>query len=160
MSTLRRIVTIGEAFRGDDGVGPAVAAALGDPPPGVEVIPCRDPADLVELVRGVAEVVVGDAVAASPAGRVLELSPEDCARDGATPMSSHGVGVLQALELAQVLHPGEVAPVRIVAVTIVPGPGVQTGLSPAVTDAVPQAAARAAAMVGWGWSPGGGESDA
>lgn len=157
MSELRRIVGVGEPLRGDDGVGHAVAGLLVDPPAGVEVLTCRDPAELVDLVRGVAEVVIVDAVAASPAGRVLELTPEDCSRDGATPMSSHGVGVLQALELARVLHPGEVAPVHIVAVTIIPSPGLSSELGPEVAGAVPEAAGCAARLVGWNWR---GESDA
>ena len=101
------VVGIGNRSRGDDGVGPLVAervAALGLP--GVRVLTEAEPLDLVEVLAAHDDVVVVDALAPrGHPGRVVVWSldgPWPAGRGG-RPIGSHGIGVLEAVELARAL---------------------------------------------------------
>jgi len=137
------VVGIGQPFAGDDGAGPAVIAALRHArlPAGVDVLELPDPADLIPVLERGGEVIVVDAVVGGPVGALIELDPDQ--RDPAEPLavSSHGVGVMQALALARA-----VAGDRPVAHTRVFGIGIarpfitMRRLTPAVAAAVNRAA--------------------
>jgi hydrogenase maturation protease len=100
------VVGIGNTVRGDDGVGPEVAARVAALSlPGVEVLVCEEPLALVEHLGAYDEVVVVDAT--SPRGapgrvEVREVGSGPLARDTAVG-SSHGLGVAEAVELARAL---------------------------------------------------------
>ncbi len=101
------VVGIGNRSRGDDGVGPLVAervAALGLP--GVRVLTEAEPLDLVDVLAAHDDVVVVDALAPrGHPGRVVVWSidrPWPPGRGG-RPIGSHGIGVLEAVEMARAL---------------------------------------------------------
>jgi hydrogenase maturation protease len=78
---------------------------------------------------------------AAPAGEVLVLEPEELEQRGLSTMSTHGLGVAQAVALARLLSPTAVSPsIHIVGVSISRPERFQQGLSPEVAAAVPQAA--------------------
>jgi hydrogenase maturation protease len=146
-----RVIGLGQAAAGDDGVGLIVLARLRERgvPEGVDVVCAPDGAALVELLETRAPVVVVDAVLGTPAGEVLELVPSDLARRGLRPVSTHGLGVADAVELARVLAPDTVSPaIRLVAVTIERPVRYEQRLSAAVADAVPRAVERVLELVG------------
>ncbi len=96
------------------------------------------------LTDGADPVVIIDAVLdQGPAGRVLLI---DAGSDSSSThlLSTHGMGVMEAIELAQVAHPKEIAQrVLIVGVTIQSAKRGGSGLSPPVSAAIPIAAAQA-----------------
>lgn len=143
------VVGIGQPFAGDDGAGPAVIEALRSTglPDGVRALELSDPADLVPLLEHDEDVIVVDAVVCGTAGHVVELDPSE--GDPAEPLavSSHGIGVLQALALARALTRGHVARTRILGITIERPLFQGTKLSPKVAAAVPQATAAIRAML-------------
>lgn len=151
--TRARVIAIGQAAAGDDGVGLAVLDALRarGVPADVECLRAPEDAALVSLLETRAPVVLVDAVLDAPAGRVLVLSPDDLAMRGARAVSTHGIGVANAIELARTLAPDAVSPsVRVVAITIERAVRYEPRLSPAVSAAVPRAAARVLELVGGG----------
>ncbi len=141
------VVGIGQARGGDDGVGPAVARRLA-----AEGLAARESADasaLIALLGDGRRVVVVDAVVGGGApGAVLHLRAAALAA-GPTPVSSHGLGVAEALEVARALH-GDAAVERvdIVGVAIERPRGVAAGMCPAVAAAVAPAAALARRLAG------------
>ena len=143
------IVGIGQLAAGDDGVGLAVARALAAR--GLETRETADASILLSLLEAERRVVVVDAVVNGGApGSVIRLDVEALA-SGPTPLSSHGIGVAEALELARSLYGAHsVARVEIVGVAIARPTGAAFGLSPAVAAAVEPAAALAAALAGGG----------
>ena len=111
MSTL--VVGLGDADRGDDGVGVVVAhrlAARGAD--GIEVAVHHDPASLLDLWAGRDRVVVVDAVrSGAPAGTVHRLllgagrEPLPASAWAATGRGgTHALGLATAVELARALH--------------------------------------------------------
>jgi hydrogenase maturation protease len=146
-----RIIGLGQAAAGDDGVGLAVVEWLQQHgvPEGVELLRAAEGSALIALLETPAAVVLVDAVLSSPPGEIRELTPEQLATAGLLPLSTHAMGVPQALELAQVLAPDTVSPsIRIVAVTISRPQRYEQQLSRAVAAAVPRAAERVLALVG------------
>jgi len=146
-----RIIGLGQAAGGDDGVGLAVVEWLRrrGVPDGVELHIAPEPSALLPLLEGGAPVVVVDAALGAPAGQVLELGPEALASQAATPVSSHGLSVFQAIALARLISPGAVSPsIRVVAVTIARPERYGHGLSPPVAEAVPRAAERILTLTG------------
>jgi hydrogenase maturation protease len=146
-----RVIALGQAAAGDDGVGLAVLEALGagGMPADIELVRAAEDVALVSLLETPAPVVLVDAVVGTPAGEVLELAPADLARRGVRAVSTHGIGVADAVELARTLTPAAVSPsIRIVAVTIERPAHYSQHLSPAVAAAVPRAAARVRALLG------------
>jgi hydrogenase maturation protease len=137
----RVVVGVGNPFRGDDGVGIAVArAARGRLPREVEVVcACGEPARLLDLWDGADLAVVVDALrrdgGVPGSVQVVDLASAAAATSLRT---SHGLGVADALRLGAVLErlPGRVAVVGVDVGVVTAGPG----LSPAVTAAVPRAA--------------------
>lgn len=113
MSGRVQVLALGNADRGDDGLGPAVAARLrGRLPAGAELRMCGgDALGLIEGWAGLAALVCVDASApAGEPGRIRRLEP---AMDElvAEPASCHGFGLAEALALARVLG---LAPPRLV----------------------------------------------
>lgn len=140
-----RVIGLGRRFAGDDAVGPMVIDALRIAP-GVksELHEAPDPSALVDLLRTPAEVVLVDAVVGDrPPGTVELLTPEVLAATGSPAMSSHGISVPLAIELARTLAgPGPFTPrIQIVGVHIERPRGFGAVLHEAVIAAVPAAAA-------------------
>jgi hydrogenase maturation protease len=102
-----RIIGVGNPTRGDDGVGPAVAARLMPRVrPDVDVVvSTAEPTRLMDRWEGADLVILVDAVVAdAPPGTVTvrdgiadELPPDPAA------LSSHGLGVAGTVELARSL---------------------------------------------------------
>jgi hydrogenase maturation protease len=137
------VVGLGQPMAGDDGVGIAVARRLADQ--GIAVRMAADASPLLWLLEDGARLIVVDAViGAGRPGDVVQLDGRlvaDCAAPVA-PVSSHGLGLAQAIGLARALH-GEdaAAAVTVVGVVIERPTELRTELSPAVAAAVEPAAA-------------------
>ena len=100
-----RVIGVGNPDRGDDGVGPAVAArvAMSSAPDIDVVVSIADPSRLIERWEGADVVVIVDAVVdGSEPGTVtrFEADRDPIPADVAT-VSSHGLGVPAAIELAR-----------------------------------------------------------
>lgn len=105
--TRRAVIGIGNPLRGDDGVGRAVAAQLrGTLPACVRIVETDGEATaLVGLLDGVESAVLIDAcVSDAPVGTIRRF---DLARGEVPPparaVSSHGMGLAEALALARAL---------------------------------------------------------
>jgi hydrogenase maturation protease len=112
----------------------------------------RESADasvLLPLLESGHRVVLVDAVAGGgPPGTVMQLDPAALGT-GPTPLSSHGLGVAEAIALARRLYgDAAVARLAIVGIAIERPAAHAVGLSPAVAAAVDPAAALAAELVG------------
>jgi len=101
------VVGVGNAFRGDDGVGLAVASRLrGRVPPGVAVVACEQEASrLIDAWEGAETALVVDAVRSGGAPGTLHRFD---AGDGPLPAnvfrsSTHAFGVGEAIEVARAL---------------------------------------------------------
>jgi hydrogenase maturation protease len=116
------VVGIGNADRGDDGIGPAVAARVRERAlPGVDVLVLDDPLALLDAWEGYETVAVVDAVrSGAVAGTIhvraagrddLPLAPAGRGDAGST----HGFGVAAAVGLGRALHR---LPVRLVLVGV------------------------------------------
>ena len=139
------VIGIGNDHRRDDGIGPAVAAAVAARElPGVRVHSCAaEPTALLDAWEGADLAIVVDAVAGGVPGRVRQCHLDEVAQSAA--LSSHDLSVRQTYELGRVLGR---APGLIVLVTVdVADTGHGTGLSPAVSAALPQAVATVVALV-------------
>lgn len=137
---------------GDDGAGIAVARRIREMPlpAGVEVSEVAEPTALVALLTdGANPVVLIDAVVdGGKPGRVLHLAPGAHARR-ARLLSSHGVGVLQAIDIARTLDPDRLARrIEVIAITIARPARAGEALSPDVARAVEKAAAEALKVAG------------
>ena len=136
-----RVVGIGTDF-GDDAVGPRVVqllASCGGLPPDVDAVRCSRPIELLDLLEGCDGVVLVDAtVSGRPPGTVHEPTLGDLRE--ARPMSSHGLGVREALSMARALGraPGRIAIVGVEA---------ESTSGPEVSAPVREALERAAATV-------------
>ena len=145
-----RVIGLGQAAAGDDGVGLAVLAYLRERgvPDGVEALLVSEPSALIPLLETPVPVVLVDAVLGTPPGEVIELGPDELDNRALLSVSSHGMGIPQAVGMARVLAGDAVSPsIRIVGVTIVQPDRFQHGLSPEVAAAIPRAAERALALV-------------
>lgn len=73
---MSRVIALGQPAAGDDGVGPAVLAALREAgaPEGAELLSCPDPSALIELLQAEGPIVIVDAVLGERPGEVLALS--------------------------------------------------------------------------------------
>jgi hydrogenase maturation protease len=79
---------------------------------------------------------------------VVEYAPADLVASGLRPVSTHGLGVAQAIELARAVAPDGITPsIRIVGITIDRPLRYVQALSPPVAAAVAPAAARVRALV-------------
>jgi hydrogenase maturation protease len=151
-----RVIGLGQPAAGDDGVGLEVVTHLRRRglPAGVELLTVPEPSALIPLLlAGTAAVVLVDAVLAEPPGRVLDLTVEALARRAPRPVSSHGLDLGGAVELARALGGGEVSGrIMVVAVSIARPRRLCFDLSPEVAAAVPVAAARVLEVVARGRS--------
>jgi hydrogenase maturation protease len=149
-----RVIGIGQAAAGDDGVGIAVLRQLGARalPPGVAIFEIAEATGLIPLLETRDTVILVDAVLGEgPPGEVIELEADALDDFSAKPLSTHGVDVAQAIALARTLFPDSAAPqVRIVGVRIAPPARYVHGLSPEVAAAVPRAVAAVCSRLGGG----------
>jgi hydrogenase maturation protease len=139
-----RVVCCGQPCAGDDGVGFAVLDALAHEalPGSPELHRALDAAALLPLLEGASRVVIVDAALGAEPGVVRVCSPEHLAELVPSRVSSHGLGVGQAIELARVLAPGaSCRDVRIVAILIHQPERYAIALSPQAAAAVPRAVA-------------------
>ena len=138
MTGSRAVIGIGNPYRHDDGIGPAVAAEIdGLGLPGVRVTVCDgEPVTLLAAWEGAALAVVIDAYrrAAGRPGRIRRLTAAELASDGAG-TSSHGFGLPYALRLGRALgrQPGRLVVIGVQGTDFSAG----TGLSTAVAAARP-----------------------
>lgn len=136
------VIGIGNPYRHDDGIGPAVAAGIERLRlPGVRVIVSDgEPVSLLAAWDGAGLAVVIDAFRQAPGcpGRIRRLTAGQLASEGAG-ASSHGFGVPYALRLGRALHrqPSHLVVIGVEGTDFSAG----TGLSPAVTAALPAAVA-------------------
>lgn len=146
------IVGVGNAFRRDDGAGPAVAERLaGRLPEGiaVSVVP-GDAAAVLAAFEGAAWAVVVDATSSGTTPGTVRCFE---AADGPLPaglagISSHGMGVAEAVELARAL---DCLPPRLTVYGIEGADfGMGEGLTPAVDAAVKDVAAELSSLAGSG----------
>lgn len=135
-----RVIGVGNPDRGDDGVGPAVAArvAAESPPDVGVVVSIADPTRLIDRWSGADVVVVIDAVVdGSEPGTVtvLDAIDEPIPPDAAS-VSSHGMGLAAAIELGRSLDrlPEHLTVVGVTAETF-EGVGLSEGVDRAVADA-------------------------
>jgi hydrogenase maturation protease len=138
-----RVIGIGQSFAGDDGVGPAVIERLSSGvPQGVELVLAREPSELIDLLAYPGTVVVVDAVLdPGRAGRVRVLELAEVEHAPVPSLSSHGLGVAQAIELCRTLYPRAVTPDLVVlAIGIDPPARHGSGLSPEVARGAVEAA--------------------
>lgn len=144
------VVGIGSPDRGDDGVGPAVAAAVAERClPGVRVLSHAEPMDLLDDGLAAADVVVlVDAVRSGrPAGSLLvrDISADTLPEVGAA-SSTHALGLDATVELARALRR---MPQRLVLVGVEASCfDVGEPMSTPVGDAVGAAAELVASVVG------------
>ncbi len=137
------VIGVGNPYRSDDGVGPAVVELLRhNEIPGVELECARgETAELIELWTGAALALLVDAVRAQPAhpGRVHHLVVPDLRTERIRAASSHGLDLGAAVELARVLDrlPGRLELFAIEVEQV----GHGRGLSAPVADAARHVAA-------------------
>ena len=137
------IVGVGNPMRGDDGAGPAVARRVrAAAPPGVAVLEHDgEPGALLEVLEGVAAAILVDAVVTGAAPGTVHRFDVG-ARALPAPLggvSTHGLGVADAIELARAL--GRL-PERVVVFGIEGSEfGPRDGLSQAVRRGLADAAA-------------------
>ncbi|MCX2951490.1 hydrogenase maturation protease [Lentzea sp. NEAU-D7] len=125
------VIGVGNEFRRDDGVGPAVARAVAASGVHAEISD-GDPVRLMEAWDGADVVVIVDAVRCTPAvpGRWHRTTLPHTIPAA----SSHGLGVPEAVELAEAL---DRRPEHLVIYAVeVADVGFGTGLTPAVAAAV------------------------
>ena len=131
------VIGVGNVYRRDDGVGPAVAGAVeARALPVVRVVRCAaETTALLDAWAGAGLAVVVDAAVGGTPGRVRHCDLAELAE--APQLSSHELSLSHTHELARVLGRAPES-VRVVAVEIADA-GHGTGLSPAVQSAVPVA---------------------
>lgn len=138
------ILGIGQLAAGDDGVGVVVARTLGRR--GLAVRESADASILLALIDAGRRVVLVDAVVGGTPGTVTQLDL-DALDAGSAPLSSHGLGVAEALVLARMLYGARAAAdVAIVGISIERPLAASFELSPAIAAAVEPAAALAARL--------------
>ncbi len=148
-----RIVGIGQASVGDDGVGIAVVRRLRaiGLPLGIDLAEVAQPSALIQshLCEADPVILVDAVVDGGQAGRLVQFEAGDLYAPKETLLTTHGAGVLEAVKLAQQISPDQAAKrIMIVGVTIRRPRRYGEGLSPAVAAAVEQAAAAAPAALG------------
>lgn len=149
-----RVIGLGQQAAGDDGVGLEVVAYLRrrGVPLGVELMAVREPSVLVPLLLAPAPVVLIDAVLADPPGKVLDLTFDALASRTPRPVSSHGLDLFGAMELARALGGDEVSGrLQVVAVSITRPRSLGLELSPEAAAAVPAAATRVLKTIAAPW---------
>lgn len=137
MSAGSVVIGIGNPYRRDDGIGPAVAAAVDALLlPGVRVLGCAgEMTQILDAWAGAGTAVVIDAALGATPGRVRRCTLDEFVE--ATPFSSHELSLAKTYELACAL---DRAPGSLIVVTVdVADTGHGEGLSPVVAAALPEA---------------------
>jgi hydrogenase maturation protease len=139
-----RIIGVGRRAGGDDGAGPAVIERLRAEnwPHDFELHEVAEPSALIPLLEDAHRVIVVDAaLEAGVPGTVLVVRPEDVETCAISSLSTHGMGVGQAISLARVLEPEKVCPdIHLVAIAAEKPADVVFGLSLEVSAAINHAA--------------------
>jgi hydrogenase maturation protease len=143
-----RVIALGQDAAGDDAVAFAVLEEVRRRGAGrsVELIRIGGADALLTRLDTPSPVVLADAAVGLTPGDVVEVAPDALAGDGVGLLSSHGLGVREAIELIR-LTGGTVPPIRIVAIGIQRPCGYGHGLSPAVAASVNHAADTVLALV-------------
>ncbi|WIY00401.1 hydrogenase maturation protease [Amycolatopsis mongoliensis] len=132
------VIGLGNPLCGDDGIGPAVVAAL-PALPGVRVVGrIADPLALVDAWTGAGLAVVVDAVrGAFPAGEVVRCTGADGLPAGAG-RGGHTLDVAAAARLGQALgrSPRRLVVLGVAGVDFTPGRGLSAPVAAAVPAAV------------------------
>ena len=103
---ITRIIGIG-SHHGVDRLGWIICDQLRDIqwPQDIDIQTCRTPAQLPALLRGCDNAIVLDAIVTGHnAGQVMSLSITELEHQTQNCYSSHGFGVIEAIELAQALE--------------------------------------------------------
>ncbi|NMH97609.1 hydrogenase maturation protease [Pseudonocardia acidicola] len=132
------LIGIGNPYRRDDGIGPAVVTAIGNRHlPGLTVtVTDADPSRLIDAWSGADLAVIIDAVRCDPSipGRIHRTAVS-APGPGPAAASTHGLGVPDIVRLAEAL---DRAPRRLVVLAVEASDlGFGPGLSPVVAEAVP-----------------------
>lgn len=130
------VIALGDEFRHDDGVGPALARSLcGADLPAPVLLPRGDPLALIDGWDGASAAVIVDAIRSThpQPGRVHVL--EACEVNDAAPAGTHGFGLGAVIALGAALGkmPTRLVVVGVEVADVTPG----RGLSPAVACAGP-----------------------
>ena len=149
---LCRVVGVGQRGGGDDGAGPNTIDFLksrglvGN----VELLEIREPSALLPLLEHADRVIVVDAaLGAGAAGNVLVLRPEEIQQNALSSVSTHGMSVGQAIELARVLSAESICQdIFLVAIAAERPSGIRYGLSAEVEAALPRAVDAILRLVG------------
>ena len=144
------VIGVGNSFRRDDGVGPAVAAAIDAwSIPGVRVVTdVMEPTRLLDAWADTHLAIVVDAATASPSapGWVHRCTMDQLV--GATTISSHGVDLATMVALGEAL---DRMPHRLVLFAVeVADTGYGVGLTPKVKAALPRVASAVMAEISRG----------
>lgn len=137
MTTNAVVIGIGNTFRRDDGVGPAVAADVARRvPAGVRVLSCAaEPTAILDAWTDASRAVLIDAAMGDRPGLVRQCTLDHLAEP--TPLSSHDLSLRQTFELGRILGR---APDSVTVVSVeVTDTGHGEGLTPAVRAALPEA---------------------
>jgi hydrogenase maturation protease len=139
-----RIVGVGQRFAGDDGVGRLVVEQLRAD--GFSALGVDDGAGLLNVLgTGASRVVVIDAVVGGGApGTVHVLNRADL-EEGPRPVSSHGITVLEAIELGERFN--SELEVILIGISIHPPHSLGEGLSPEVAASVGEAVRRVTRLI-------------
>jgi hydrogenase maturation protease len=146
-----RVIGLGQRAAGDDGAGIAVIEALRRTgvPEDVECAVVAGPSALVALLWTPGRVIVVDAVVVPVAGEVIDIDVDRIDPGAPIGVSSHGLGVRQAIALARLAEPELTSPdIHVVGVSIARPSRYVEGLSPIVAVAVERAAQRILELVG------------
>ncbi|MFA4902652.1 MAG: hydrogenase maturation protease [Desulfobaccales bacterium] len=152
--TLIKVIGVGNAWRGDDAAGLMIAQRLRKENFAYAEI-AESPGTgttLADAWQGAPRVIVVDAVVAGgPPGAIYRFDAHDPAATFpvASPASSHGWGVAEAVALGRLFQ--ELPPVLIIYGIEGQNFALGDGLSPAVAAAIPEAARRIAQEIqAWG----------
>ena len=101
-----KIVGVGNKYRGDDGVGPALIERLAlKSATGIDAVSCRcEPADLIEELMNARQVILVDALQPSGSpGQIRRIDPQNIVNGDFAGASTHGFGLGQALSMVEAL---------------------------------------------------------
>lgn len=141
-----RIIGIGQEWAGDDGVGVAVIRKLRELGVDCDLVELDEPTRLIDLLTDGADpvVLVDAALTDGASGRVVQIDAVRHDPLSGHLLSTHGVSVMDAIELARIAHPDRTARrILIVGITVQELSRRGQGLSAAVEASVPHAAAQA-----------------
>lgn len=133
------VIGVGNPYRRDDGVGPAAIAQLEQHDLGDVRLTIADgePSQLLDAWTGVELAIVIDAVLCEPStpGLVHRTTIGELVPGGGS-ASTHGLGIPDAIRLGEALDrvPRQLVVLAVEAADL----GFGSGLSPAVTDALPR----------------------